>query len=258
MMRYWFLLLAGVMALSQTNKLMGQELITATPVRVQIPTLAAPPLIENIATPTLTRTPTPTAVLLEVKASAGEVNVRAEPDVESERLGTIRSGEFYPVLGRYFRWIQFQYDGSPNGRAWVFDELVDISGDLNSVPDLSEQSLPTQDAQGMLLTQTQQAAMQTPGYLLTITAESRIIVVPVEPSGSRSDATQPAESINILPTFTYPPDIATVMPTDIIPIEAARPQEAPVNIPDRVPPALPILLLGGGGLLGLAVSVLRR
>ncbi|MBZ0298260.1 MAG: hypothetical protein K8J31_00880, partial [Anaerolineae bacterium] len=85
----------------------AQELITSTPVRITIPSQAAP-AIEIISSPTITRTPTRAVTMLEAKTNAGEVNVRAEPDVEAERLGAIRAGEFYPILGRYFRWLQFQ------------------------------------------------------------------------------------------------------------------------------------------------------
>src|SRR5690606_21798840 len=128
MIRRFVILIFTVVGLMQTAH--AQELITSTPVRIQIPDQAAP-AVEIISSPTITRTPTPAAVMVSAKEGAGEVNVRAEPDVESDRLGSIRAGEFYPVLGRYFRWIQFQYDTSPTGRGWVFDELVDITGDAS-------------------------------------------------------------------------------------------------------------------------------
>lgn len=119
----------------------AQEVVTSTPLRAQLPTLAPPvidqPEVDVIAT--ATRTPTVTGpVLLQAKETAGEVNVRAEPDIEGELLGTIVTGNTYPVLGRYFRWLQFQYDGAVTGtvRAWVFDELVDIVGDETLIPNL--------------------------------------------------------------------------------------------------------------------------
>ena len=127
-----------------TSPLMAQELVTSTPVLINVPTEAAP-AIEVVVTPSATWTPTSSAVMIEAKEGAGEVNVRAEADIESERLGTIRAGEFYPVLGRYFRWIQFQFDSSPTGRGWVFDELVNIVGDESTIPDLSQGPLPTTD-----------------------------------------------------------------------------------------------------------------
>lgn len=250
------ILIAGVaVVLLQIDYAQAQELITSTPVRIVIPTQAVPP-IEIISSPAITRTPTPAAVMLEPKASAGEVNVRAEPDIEAERLGTIRNGEFYPILGRYFRWIQFQYDLSPTGRAWVFDELVDIIGDANSIPDLSIETLPTTDPLAEAATETQAVITQTPGGILTSTAQSRILPAPDQittQAGINSE-----ESAQILPTFTYPPAIVAIAPTDNLQTPTTNPDTIPLNVPNDFPPILPIMLLGAGGLLGLVVSSLRR
>lgn len=240
----------------------AQELITSTPVRINIPTDAAP-AIEIIVTSTVTRTPTPNAILLEAKESAGEVNVRAEADIESERVGTIRTGEFYPVLGRYFRWIQFQFESSPTGRGWIFDELVNIVGDTNAIPDLSQGPLPTADPLIEAVTQTQGAITQTPGGILTLTAESRILPVPGQAENlatGNGDQSLNVEPASVLPTFTFPPDIVAVAPTaiDVTLAPATSPEANPLSVPNRLPPLVPIILLGGMGLLGLAVSALRR
>ncbi len=233
----------------------AQELITSTPIRIVIPSQADHD-IEILSSPTITRTATQTAIMLEPKTSAGEVNVRSEPDIEAERLGTIRNGEFYPVLGRYFRWLQFQYDLSPNGRAWVFDELVDIIGDVNAIPDLSVEPLPTTDPLAEAATQTQIAVTQTPGGVLTSTALSRVLPAPEQIS------TQPgiglAEDPEVLPTFTYPADFAALAPTEDILIPTTNPETSPLNVPNSMPPIFPIILLGAGGLLGLVVSSFRR
>ena len=242
----------------------AQELVTSTPVRINIPSEVAPVVEEAVVTPTATWTPTPSAVLIEVKEGAGEVNVRAEADIESELLGTIRAGEFYPVLGRYFRWIQFQFDSAPSGRGWVFDELVNVIGDESIIPDLSQGPLPTVDPIIDASTQTQAAITRTPGGILTITAESRILPVPgqVEDEGLVGEA--PAGSFedgvpNILPTFTYPPNIIAAAPTVVEPVQTiTSPQSVPLTVPDRLPPIFPILALGGAGLLGLVISALRR
>jgi hypothetical protein len=191
--------------------------------------------------------------MIEAKVDAGEVNVRAEADIESDRLGIIRAGEYYPVLGRYFRWIQFQYETSPNGRGWVFDELVNIIGDESAITDLSVQPLPTTDPIAEAATQTQIAITLTPGGLLTVTANSRLISV--------EQGAQPAQSLNgveILPTFTYPPDLVAAAPTEAAITPTAAPETAPLTVPTNVPPITPIVLLGGMGLLGLVVSSLRR
>ena len=236
-----------------TEQLQSQELITSTPVRINIPDDAAP-AVQVIATPTVTRTPTQSAVMIEAKGDAGEVNVRAEADIESDRLGSIRAGEFYPVLGRYFRWIQFQYETSPTGRGWVFDELVNIIGDESSIPDLTVQTLPTADPISEAGTQTQVAITLTPGGLLTVTANSRVISV------EQSDVSQTTnvDGQDVLPTFTYPPDIVAAVPTEMTVTATPVPENLPITVPTNIPPITPIVLLGGMGLLGLIVSSLRR
>jgi hypothetical protein len=252
------LLLIGLgFGLSLANAGQAQELVTSTPVRISIPTGAAPE-VEILSTPTITRTPTQSAVMIEAKAEAGEINVRAEADIESELLGTIRAGEFYPVLGRYFRWIQFQFDVSPSGRGWVFDELVNISGDASSIPDLSQAPLPTEDPFAAAATQTQAAITTTPGGLLTVTAQSRVIDVPLNQENNSAAPNQ--DTAELLPTFTFPPDIVAQAPTAVLATSTPTltPDGLPLTGSDEVPPILPILLLAGGGLLGLLVSWLRR
>lgn len=66
----------------------------------------------------------------------GQANLRAEASIDSARLGEIRAGTAYPVLGRsqIYPWLLL---GAPDSRApigWVFETLVSISGDINRVP----------------------------------------------------------------------------------------------------------------------------
>ncbi len=239
----------------------AQELVTSTPVRIDIPTSL--PVIGNpLMTETPTRTPTVAGpAMLEAKADAGDVNVRADADPESERLGSIRAGEFYPVLGKYFRWYQIQFDLSPSGRAFVFEELVDIIGDPTAIRDLSVEALPTTDPTIAAATATQEAITQTPGGILTATAGVRVISLPDTNEGlpGLDTAGQVADAPTVLPTFTYPPDIVAIAPTQGAPLTpTASPDLVLPEIPDSVPPIVPIVVLGGLGLLGLAVSSIVR
>ena len=66
----------------------------------------------------------------------GQANLRAEASIDSARLGEIRAGAAYPVLGRsqFYPWILL---GAPDSRApigWVFETLVSVNGDINRVP----------------------------------------------------------------------------------------------------------------------------
>lgn len=258
------LLTLSVLTIGETT---AQEVITATPLRAQLPTLAPPVVDEepqaDDAVATATRTPTVTGpVLLQARETAGEVNVRAEPDIEGELLGTIVAGDTYPVLGRYFRWIQLQYDGAVTGtvRAWVFDELVDIIGDESLIPVLDPGATPEPtNATAAVATQIEAIITQTPGGVLTATAESRILSLP---GAELQGANEPAATSAPLPTFTYPPDAVaqarTPTPAEIDETETANPETTQSPVPEDIPPIMPIAFLGGLGLLGLAVSALRR
>ena len=232
--------------------------VTATPARINLSTSTLPPTAQ-FRTETPTWTPTPMGLV--VLEAITEANVRAEPDPESERLGTIRVGEIYPVLGRYFRWIQFQYDPSPSGKGWVFDELVTVTGDQSVIPDLAAQDAPTADPSLVAGTQALEVITLTPGGILTATANARVIPAPVASNNLIvPESTELAlASISVLPTFTYPPNIATI---ETIGVAEAQPtavqgSEA-TEINNDLPPIAPILVLGGLGLLGLIVSSMRR
>jgi hypothetical protein len=238
--------------------------VSATPASITLPSPL--PLItqeQTVSTATYTPSP-PGAALLE---AITEANVRAEPDPESERLGTIRSGEVYNVIGRYYRWFQFQYNQSPSGTGWVFDELVNIAGDESRIVDLSENTLPTADNTALAGTSTMEAITLTPGGVLTATAASSVIELPVQsgnvPEGILSN--QPDGTTQILPTFTYPPEVALIPPdnaySSAIVLNATPtliPNSIAFSISEGVPPLVPILVLGGAGLLGLFITSYKR
>lgn len=232
----------------------AQEIATATPAQIDLST-AVPANVAPELLPSPTWTPTePGPALLEPLDIA---NVRAEPDTGAEQLGVIRSGETYPITGRYFGWLQFLYDPAPNDRGWVFGELVNIIGDANAIPEIELQAAPTVDPIIAAATETQAVITLTPG---AVGASPREIEAPrVE---TQSEGIVEATPAPILPTFTYPPGINAVAPTP----RTANSGFEPTDTPNRsvtaagsnLPPIVPILILGGLGLLGLAISVLRR
>lgn len=234
-----------------------QVVVSATPARIQIATSTQAVTESLEATATWTPSPTPRGVVF--LEALNEANVRAEPDVDSARLGTIRAGETYPVLGRSFRWIQFQYEPSPNGRGWVFEELVTIIGDAADIVDLNANTLPEIDTAEIEATQTAEAIALTPGGILTVTAQSRVIQAPVG-APNLADASQTPEDM-ILPTFTYPPNVPIgVAATEggaILPVTVDTSSGAEAST-RQVAPITPILILGGLGLLGLFFSAIRK
>ena len=109
--RYWMTLL---ILLNSAMLLSAQVRQTSTPITANLFT-ATPFGLQQFA-PTVTVTPTatpPGPALLEALESAGNVNVRAAPDINSERLGTIAFGAQYPALRRYFQWYELGYEQSP-------------------------------------------------------------------------------------------------------------------------------------------------
>ncbi len=251
-----------------------ENLPTATPVQVNLPTpLPIIPTDSQDTTDTIsstTRTPTPEgSALLE---AITEANVRSQPDPESDRLGTIRAGDIYTVVGRYFKWYEFQYNQSPNGIGWVFDELVNITGNTDSIPDLTL-GTPTPGVSAQQASSTLVVLTQTPGGILTATAGVGAIPLPIESSVGRNATAADLPGLpnltgggpTSLPTFTPPPNLASVSLTIQLSDESAVggvstdiPKSSDVITPSRIPPILPILVLGGIGILGLIISSIRK
>lgn len=262
---FTFAIISILLVSAKVNAIPEQQInVSATPASIILPS-PLPLTTQQISTPTATYTATPVGpVLLE---AITEANVRAEADPNAELLGTIKVGEVYPVIGRYYRWYQFQYDKSPSGTGWVFDELVNISGDESKIVDLSDNALPTTDTTSVAATQTLEAITQTPGGILTATADAQVIPLPVESANGVAsvpgNSTSPGEG-TILPTYTYPPDVPPVAPDSAIRPETlfATPTFTPsgltFSVTDGLPPIAPILVLAGLGFLGLLISYLRR
>ena len=247
----------------QARKVAAQAGPTATPARITIPTLT--PIITDADQPTATWTPTPTPIGVVLLEALNEANVRAEPDVNSERLGSIKAGDTYPVIGRSFRWLEFKYDVAVSGTGWVYDELVNIIGNPDDIVDLNANLLPTVDTASINATQTWEAIVQTPGGILTTTADARIIQPPVTSQANDNPGTitipgASAPAVGVLPTYTFPPDVPAQAPTLG---ESNGLTPTPIINPNRtstggVAPIVPILLLGGAGMLGLVFSSTRR
>lgn len=235
----------------------AQVIVSATPVAVELPSpLPFVVTPESQATSTQTRTPTPVGpVLLE---AISEANVRSEPDPESEQLGTIRTGDLYPIIGRYYRWLQFQYDQTRSG--WVFDELVKITGDESLVRDLTVNVTPTADTASVNATET---------ALAVLIPSQGTLVLPVFPAQAESQLQVSTPLISgevLLPTFTFPPNVL-LLPTGSsgefeglsTPSENEQADQLEVTLAPNVPPIAPILILGGVGIAGLVISAsLRR
>lgn len=264
------LTLLGVVFFSVRLTLTVSAQEAPTPIVVQLASPTPLPVLGAGANATATATPTPTEtpigpVQLEVASGQENVNVRREADPESDILGVIAPGERYAVTGRYFRWIQFRFPNSPNGLGFVYDELVQLFGDTSLIPDLSVVGTintdplsvaPPDDGSGI----TPQAV--DPAAEATASAEARLLEGPVavDPNATPGETNlNPAGDIR-LPTYTPAPEIGDLLSAMNQP-PTATPEPDPLDLArtaSNLPPIAPILAVGGLGLLGFAISLIRR
>jgi hypothetical protein len=258
------------------------QVVSPTPDRVVIPTVTAVPTDGTVPTD-VPPTFTPIAEgppQLQARETAGNVNIRLEADPEAQIVGTIQYGDSYVVTGRYFRWLQIRFEPSPSRHGFVFEELVEIIGDESRIPDLTQDPQPDSDEGGepsaVDATAEWQEIQQTPGIEMTLTADTRILELPVLPgTGGDDDLVQPENEDNgpanaeqgsgpgVLPTFTYPPNLVAQAPTsealeDGISATPDAGNALNIDVGDGVAPIVPIAVLAGLGMLGLVIVGLRR
>ncbi len=100
------------------------------------PTLTLPaslPTPTSGAAPTAAPTVPPNAL---IGIAQGEINIRFGPGVDYPRIGIARAGEQFAVTGYHtqYPWIQINYPSSPNGYGWVSNGLLEIQGDIFTLP----------------------------------------------------------------------------------------------------------------------------
>lgn len=113
--------------------------------------IPAPATLDSLAglvTPTATLIPpSPTPAFTVAGIIKGEVNVRYGPGVGYPRLGVAQAGERYQITGYHtqFPWAQINYPNSPNGKAWIALDLLEVQGDIFTQPAISDAvlNLPT-------------------------------------------------------------------------------------------------------------------
>ncbi len=190
--------------------------------------------------------PLPT-VDLGVQLEARErANVRAAPSVDSQLLGEIVVGERYPILGRFFNWLQLEYRF---GAAWVFQELVTVHGDLSEIAEV-DLSLPTNTPSPL------RSGGQDVNTQPTVTDDD---AASQNARANRLGNTGNSE-ISVLPTYTYSPQFTNqnrVSEPSETP-DDPRPTTAASVLLSDIPPILPILVLAGLGVLGLLIATIRR
>jgi beta-lactamase class A/uncharacterized protein YraI len=113
-------------------------------------TLAAPgvtplPLPTTQALPPASSTPRPT-FSVSGKVS-GEVNIRYGPGADYPRVGVAFAGEVFQITAYHtqYPWVEVPYSASPNGKAWIARDLLEITGDIFTLPAVTDAllQLPT-------------------------------------------------------------------------------------------------------------------
>jgi uncharacterized protein YraI len=222
------------------------QVATLTPTSGQIVLPTATPTLIGGPTATPSRTPTLVPVLAE---AIGEANLRSGPGLDFDLVGTLSAGNPVPVVGRSVRfpWLLVLWQDAPDGRAWVFEQLVQITGDITTVPIVTEPAPPTIDPTLAAIQATATVVLQTPGAIETATAAA--LIMPTGVYMQTPDA-QGGIVVGMLPTFTPPPPY--VQPQELPQPQGTSGQRG------GIPPAVLIIALGAMGLLTLFVGVLKR
>lgn len=224
----------------QVTAISAQARISVTPVAAVLVT-PTPEGVQQLP-PTVTQAPSPTplpAARLQALESAGSVNVRILPDLESELLGQIAYGSEYAVLRNYYKWYELSYDLSPNGRAWVYEDLVSIVGDRSIIEVIDTFEAIVDPADSAIIAGGEEGGA----------ADGRTIEI----AAVQNDAGQGVEFLAAtpLPTFTAP----AVTQSSPIQQRDVRQRSQPTRT--NIPPLVPIMVLAGLGLFGILISILR-
>jgi hypothetical protein len=224
-----------------------------TPLPINIPTRTATPVPQITTTPS--RTPLPGGNTagegrVEAKDKTTGANVRASPSTDAEILGKIYPGQFYAIIGRSVQWLKIQYDKVPSGVAWVYEGVVNITGiSPSAIPTIDPSGVPTANLETNAAKQTADYLTRTPGAPGTATALQGSATGVFTRVAANLSGESGASTAEALPTFTFPPPMA----------EATLPgrKSSPIS-QGGLPPVVPIMVLGGVGMLGLLISALRR
>lgn len=90
-----------------------------------------------------TSTPPPPPPSLVTATLTGRSNVRFGPGIDYPIMLTLDAGSILTVIARHstFPWYQVAVEAA-NGEGWVSDTVVEISGDLNQLPVISDLNIP--------------------------------------------------------------------------------------------------------------------
>jgi hypothetical protein len=178
-----------------------------------------------------------------------EANLRTEPDIGTDAniVARLEGGTTLPVVGRWigYDWLLVAWAEAPGGQAWIHLSVVEVTGDLTTVPAVTPPPKATVEPTLAALNATSTVILQTPGAAETATAAAFFA-----PSGVYTVTPGSAAIAGVMPTFT-PPEPYVQPETLAVPEGSTQSRRGPA-------PAVMIIALGAMGLLTLVVGLLRR
>jgi len=119
---------------------------STTPLTTPSPTIAGaanPPADPDGANtaPQATAPPAAAPAVNVITATlTGRSNIRYAPGVDYPIIATLDGGTILTVVARHesLPWYQVVVEGAPTGTGWVFDNVVDIDGDINQLGVISQ------------------------------------------------------------------------------------------------------------------------
>lgn len=89
-------------------------------------TLAQAPTVDI---PTVTSSPSGLMATVKEDADQTQINVRSGPGTSYEKVGVLLANQTVPAKGKSSggEWILIDYPGVPEGKAWVYAPLVDLT-----------------------------------------------------------------------------------------------------------------------------------
>lgn len=118
--------------------------ITPAPLSTRRPTSTPEPILEPTLTPTdesLAIIPTEQANDQVTGTAKANVNIRAQPDANAQKLGQLKAGDQIVLTGKTAssNWLQFE-------KGWVIATAIDVVGDIESLQtiNITNTPLPTQ------------------------------------------------------------------------------------------------------------------
>lgn len=133
--------------------------------------------IPTVDVPTVTGTDRGTIVTVKNDEANPQINVRSGPGTEYDKVGTMVANQEAIGVGRTEggNWLLIEYQGGPDGYAWVYSSYVDYLGELPVVvvpntptPRITNTIDPTLAAQFIITVEPTRLATFTPPAELAI------------------------------------------------------------------------------------------